>query len=142
MFHLSRSICSMSLRLATIRGETIIWTLQTLKVGHVTNTDIRHVAYPFPTVPLEYTLASLTSGLDPVWASIVMGLLYLLQLPLVVFLFSRRFCGFDDFKGAFVLLMAPLVVMWSARYIPQRLKIYRTIYYRRTCHYICTIVNS
>jgi hypothetical protein len=48
-----------------------------------------------------------------------MGLLYLLQLPLLVFLLSRRFGGFDDFKGAFVLLMAPLVVMWSAWYIPQ-----------------------
>jgi hypothetical protein len=48
-----------------------------------------------------------------------MGLLYLLQLPLVVFLLSRGFGGFDDFRGAFVLLMAPLVVMWSAQYIPQ-----------------------
>jgi hypothetical protein len=34
-------------------------------------------------------------------------------------LLSRRFGGFDDFRGAFVLLMAPLVVIWSAWYIPQ-----------------------
>jgi len=67
-------------------------------------------------VPLEYALTSLLSGLDPVWASVVMGLLYLLQLPLVVVLLSRRFGGFDDFKGAFVLLMAPLAVIWSAWY--------------------------
>ena len=76
----------------------IIWAAQALHAGHVTETAIRHSAYPFPVVPLEYTLVSLMSGLDPVWASVVMGLLYLLQLPLVVFLLSRRFGGFDDFR--------------------------------------------
>ena len=100
-------------------GRDIIWTTQALQAGHVTETAIRSSAYPFPMVPLEYALMSLMSGLDPVWASVVMGLLYLLQLPLVVFLLSRRFGGFDDFRGAFVLLMAPLAVIWSAWYIPQ-----------------------
>ncbi len=97
----------------------IIWAAQALQTGHVTETTVRHLAYPFPMVPLEYALVSLMSELDPAWASVVMGLLYLLQLPLVVFLLSRRFGGFDDFRGAFVLLMAPLVVIWSAWYIPQ-----------------------
>jgi len=97
----------------------ILWATQALQTGHVTETAIRHLAYPFPMVPLEYALVSLMSGLDPAWASVVMGLLYLVQLPLVVFLLSRRFGGFDDFRGAFVLLMAPLVVIWSAWYIPQ-----------------------
>jgi len=97
----------------------ILWATQALQTGHVTETAIRHSAYPFPMVPLEYALVSLMSGLDPVWASVVMGLLYLLQLPLVVFLLSRRFGGFNDFRGVFVLLMAPLAVIWSAWYIPQ-----------------------
>jgi len=97
----------------------IIWAAQALQVGHVTETTIRQSAYPFPMVPLEYALTSLLSGLDPVWVSVVTGFLYLLQLPLVVFLLSRRFGGFDDFRGAFVLLMAPLAVIWSAWYIPQ-----------------------
>ena len=97
----------------------IIWAAQALQAGHVTETAIRHSAYPFPMVSLEYALTSLMSGLDPVWASVVMGLLYLVQLPLVVFLLSRRFGGFDDFRGVFVLLMTPLAVTWSAWYIPQ-----------------------
>jgi hypothetical protein len=97
----------------------ILWATQALQTGHVTETTIRHSAYPFPMVPLEYALVSLMSGLDPVWASVVMGLLYLLQLPLLVFLLSRRFGGFDDFRGVFVLLMAPLAVTWSAGYLPQ-----------------------
>jgi hypothetical protein len=97
----------------------IMWAAQALQVGHITETTIRHSAYPFPMVPLEYALASLMSGLDPAWTSVVMGLLYLVQLPLLVFLLSRRFGGFDDFRGAFVLLMAPLAVIWSAWYIPQ-----------------------
>jgi len=97
----------------------IMWTAQALHAGHVTETTVRHSAYPFPMVPLEYALVSLMSGLDPAWASVVMGLLYLVQLPLLVFLLSRRFGGSDDFRGAFVLLMAPLAVTWSAQYIPQ-----------------------
>jgi hypothetical protein len=97
----------------------IIWAAQALQRGHVTETTIRQSAYPFPMVPLEYALTSLLSGLDPVWVSVVTGLLYLVQLPLLVFLLSRRFGGFDDFKGAFVLLMTPLAIIWSAGYIPQ-----------------------
>jgi len=97
----------------------IIWAVQALQAGHVTETTVRHSAYPFPMIPLEYALLSLMSELDPVWASVVMGLLYLVQLPLLVFLLSRRFGLFDDFRGAFVLLLVPLVVIWSAWYIPQ-----------------------
>jgi len=97
----------------------ILWATQALQTGHVTETTVRHSAYPFPMVPLEYALVSLMSGLDPVWASVVTGTLYLVQLPLLVFLLSRRFGGFDDFRGAFVLLMVPLAVIWSAWYIPQ-----------------------
>jgi hypothetical protein len=97
----------------------IIWTAQALQAGHVTETTVRHSAYPFPMVPLEYALVSLMSGLDLAWVSVIIGLLYLVQLPLLVFLLSRRFGGFDNFKGAFVLLMVSLAVTWSAQYIPQ-----------------------
>jgi len=97
----------------------IIWALQTLKEGHVTKTDIRHIAYPFPMVPLEYTSVSLISGLDPVWSSVVMGLMYLLQLPILVFLLTRRYSGVNDFKGALIFLMAHVVTIWSTWYIPE-----------------------
>ena len=97
----------------------ILWAAQAIRVGHVTETAVKHSAYPFPMVPLEYALMSMVSVLDPVWSSVVMGLLYLLQLPLVVFLLSRRFLGLDDYRGAFILLLVPLAVMWSAVYIPQ-----------------------
>jgi hypothetical protein len=51
----------------------IKWAAQALQAGHVTETAIRHSAYPFPMVPLEYALMSLMSGLDPAWASVVTG---------------------------------------------------------------------
>ena len=97
----------------------IIWASQALQMGHITGTTLRSSAYPFPMVPMTYAVGSLISGLNAVWFSVVTGPLYLLQLPLLVFLLSRRFGGFDDFRGAFVLLMVPLVVIWSAWYIPQ-----------------------
>ena len=97
----------------------IIWASQALQMGYITETTLRDISYPFPMVPMMYAVGSLISGLNAVWFSVVTGLLYLLQLPLLVFLLSRRFGGFDDFRGAFVLLMVPLVVIWSAWYIPQ-----------------------
>jgi len=97
----------------------IIWASQALQMGYITETTLRDISYPFPMVPMMYDVGSLISGLNAVWFSVVTGLLYLLQLPLLVFLLSRRFGGFDDFRGAFVLLMVPLVVIWSAWYIPQ-----------------------
>jgi hypothetical protein len=51
----------------------ILWVAQALQKGHVTETAVRHSAYPFPVVPLEYALVSLNSGLDPAWVSVVTG---------------------------------------------------------------------
>lgn len=97
----------------------IIWASQALQMGYITETTLRDISYPFPMVPMMYAVGSLISGLNAVWFSVVTGLLYLLQLPLLVFLLSRRFGGFDDFRGAFVLLMVPLVVIWSTWHISQ-----------------------
>jgi len=94
----------------------IIWAAQALQVGHVTETTLRHSAYPFPMVPLEYSLVSLMSGLDPVWASVVMGLLYLLQSPLMVFLLPRMSSGFLCLQVSFHSHLTPLVVTWFVWY--------------------------
>jgi hypothetical protein len=94
----------------------IIWTAQALQEGHVTETTLRHSAYPFPVVPLEYTLVSLMSELDPVWASVVMGLLYLLQSPLMVFLLPRMSSGFLCLQVSFHSHLTPLVVTWFVWY--------------------------
>ena len=97
----------------------IIWASRALQMGHVTETVLRHLAYPFPMVPLTYAVGSLISGLNAVWFSVLMGYLYLVQISLLVFLLARRFVGFDDYRGVLLLLMTPLVVIWSAGYIPQ-----------------------
>jgi len=55
----------------------IIWATQALQAGHITETTVRHSAYPFPMGPLEYALVSLMSGLDPAWAITVIDLLVL-----------------------------------------------------------------
>jgi hypothetical protein len=94
----------------------IIWAAQALQAGHVTETAIRHSAYPFPIVPLEYALMSLMSGLDPVWTSVVMGLLYLLHSPLMVFLLSRMSSGFLCLQVSFHSHLTPLVVTWLVWY--------------------------
>ena len=64
----------------------IKWAAQALQWGHVTETTVRHSAYPIPMVQQEYALTSLLSGLDPVQTSVAVGLLYLPQLPLLTFL--------------------------------------------------------
>jgi len=97
----------------------IMWAAQALQRGHVTETTIRQSAYPFPMVPLTYAVGSLISGLNAVWFSVLMGYLYLVQISFLVFLLTRRFVGFDDYRGVLLLLMTPLAVIWSAGYIPQ-----------------------
>ena len=92
----------------------IIWAAQALQAGHITETTLRNSAYPFPVVPLEYALVSLMSELDPAWASVVMGLLYLLQSPLMVFLLSRMSSGFLCVQVSFHSHLTPLVMTCSS----------------------------
>ena len=101
-----------------IQGLSLEDTLDILRSseGDVTETTVRHSAYPFPIVPLEYALASLMSGLDPVWTSVVMGLLYLLHSPLMVFLLSRMSSGFLCLQVSFHSHLTPLVVTWLVWY--------------------------
>jgi len=96
-----------------------IWASHLLNEGYITESGIRHHAYPFPMVPLLYALTSLVSELDVAWTNVVIGLTYLLQLSLLTFLLSRRLTGLADFSGTFLILMAPLAVLWSVWYIPQ-----------------------
>jgi hypothetical protein len=77
----------------------IIWATQALQTRHVTETTVRHSAYPLPMVPLGYALVSLMSELDPAWASVVMGLLL-----------SRMSSGFLCLQVSFHSHLTPLVV--------------------------------
>ena len=96
-----------------------IWAKQILERGSTTETTIRHSAYQLPMVPVLYAILSLVSGSETVWSSVVLGFLYLIYLPIITFLVARRFTGVVSYEAPFLLLMTPLVVIWSVCYIPQ-----------------------
>ncbi len=87
--------------------------------GSITETVIKHSAYPFPVLPLTYTIVSLQTGLDPLWTNVLLGVVYLYLLPISVYLLSQKITKSNNFSGAFLLLTVPLVVVWSIWYIPQ-----------------------
>jgi hypothetical protein len=97
----------------------IIWATQISQLGHIAAATIKQGAYPFPMVPLTYAMLSVTSGMNATWASVVLGLIYLVQLPLLIYLLSRRFTGISSPQASLLLLIAPLAVIWSVWYIPE-----------------------
>ncbi|MGC9107793.1 MAG: hypothetical protein ACP5IE_06365, partial [Infirmifilum sp.] len=94
---------------------------QLIVYGRVSNLTVIHDAYPLPLVPFLYTSLSLVSGVDSLWASVLVGLEYLLLLSLAVFLLSRNVVGVADLLHLSVLLLLsiPVVLTWSTGFIPQ-----------------------
>jgi len=57
-----------------------IWATQIIARGGLKDLTVIHQAYPIPVVSLLYAICSLVTGLDALWSSSVLGLLYLLLL--------------------------------------------------------------
>jgi len=96
-----------------------LWAKQILERGFTANVTIKHPAYQIPMVPLFYVAISLVNGQDAVWSSVILGLLYLIYLPIASFLMAKRLTGVASYEAPFLLLMTPLIVIWSVWYIPQ-----------------------
>ena len=68
----------------------VIQALQIIEKGGVRDLTINHPAYPFPIVPVLYAMHSTTAGLNTLWSSSIIGLLYLILISLWVYLVARR----------------------------------------------------
>ena len=99
----------------------IMWSDETLKSGHYTESRITHTAYYFPMVVLLYTALSLAGGYSPTMASVVVGFLYLFALGIYLFLLLRKLYGQDQYSKTTALLLfsTPMIVIWSVGFIPQ-----------------------
>jgi len=96
-----------------------IQATQIIARGGLKDLTVIHQAYPIPVVPLLYAAYSMVVGLDTLWSSSVLGLLYLLLLALWIYT-SARHAGAKYPHVAVVLALAtPLVVARSVWFIPQ-----------------------
>jgi len=99
----------------------IMWSDETLRSGHYTDSRIAHTAYYFPMVILVYAALSLAGGYSPTMSSVVVGFLYLFALGIYLFLLLKKLYGQGQYNKVVMLLLfsTPLVVIWSVGFIPQ-----------------------
>jgi len=96
-----------------------IQATQVIVRGGLKDLTIIHPAYPIPVVPLLYATYSMVAGLDTLWSSSVLGLLYLLLFALWVYTLARRSGARYPHVAVILALTTPLVVVWSVWFIPQ-----------------------
>jgi len=103
----------------------IMWSEETLRTGHFTESRITHPAYPVPLVVLLYSVTSLIGGFTVIDSSVVIGLLYLFILSVILTALLRRIYGEARRSLSTVLLLlvysTPLITLWSVWFIPQSL---------------------
>ena len=92
---------------------------QIIARGGLEDLTVTHQAYPIPVVPLLYAAYSMVVGLDTLWSSSVLGLLYLLLLALWIYTSARRTGAKYPHVVVVLALATPLVVAWSVWFIPQ-----------------------
>ena len=92
---------------------------QIIERGGLKDLTMAYEAYPLPVVSLLYAIHSISTGLDTLWSSSIMGLVYLLLLSLLVYLVARRFNMEYSHMAVILALITPLIVIWSVWFIPQ-----------------------
>jgi hypothetical protein len=83
-----------------------------------------HIAYTLPLVSLLYAVLSTVEGVDVVWASNIIGLLYLFSIVVAAYLLSRglvRGESDDDSRSqSMVLIISTMIIsVWCVWFIPQ-----------------------
>lgn len=92
---------------------------QIVERGGLRDLTIVHSAYPLPVVSLLYVIHSMVSGLNTLWSSSVVGLLYLLLTTLWVYILAKRLSKVYLHIAVLLALVNPSVVFWSVCFIPQ-----------------------
>ena len=95
-----------------------IQATQVIARGGLKDLTVIHPAYPIPVVPLLYAVHSMVAGLDTLWSSSALGLLYLLLLALWIYTLARRSGARYPHVAVILALTTPLVVVWSVWFIP------------------------
>ncbi|MFZ8788063.1 MAG: hypothetical protein ACO2OZ_00140 [Acidilobaceae archaeon] len=66
-----------------------------------------------------YAVYSMVVGLNTLWSSSVMGILYLMLIALWVYVLAKRTAGVYPHIAVLLALTTPLIVVWSVQFIPQ-----------------------
>jgi len=92
---------------------------QIIERGGLHGLTIIHQAYPFPVISFLYAMQSLVAGLNTLWSSSILGLLYLFLLALFVYYLSKNFSTTYHHIAVLLILTISLAVIWSVWFIPQ-----------------------
>jgi len=83
-----------------------------------------HIAYTLPLVPLLYVVVSTIGGVDVLWASNIVGLLYIFSIVVAAYLLSKSLLrgeSDDDSRmHSTVLIISTMIIsVWCVWFIPQ-----------------------
>jgi len=85
--------------------------------------DISHGAYPLSIVPTLYSTLSLVLGMSPVYASALMGAIYVVLVASLSFSISKKIgpkiSSFSSFMVILATLSIPLISLWGVWFIPE-----------------------
>jgi len=93
--------------------------LQIIERGGLTNLTIDHPAYPLPVVPILYATYSIATGLNTLWSSSIIGLVYLVLISLWIYIVVKRSGLVYPHLPIVLLHTVPLIIMWSVWFVPQ-----------------------
>jgi hypothetical protein len=96
-----------------------IKAMQIVERGGLRNLTIVEEVYPFPLVSLLYAVYSIVVGINTLWSSSIVGILYLLLLILWIHVLSNKLNTGYHRVASLLALSAPLVIVWSVWFIPQ-----------------------
>jgi len=92
---------------------------QIIERGGLRDLTIVHEAYPFPLVSLLYAIYSIVAGSNILWSSTTVGVVYLFLLILWIHVLSNKLNTEYHRVASLLALSTPLVIVWSAWFIPQ-----------------------
>jgi len=93
--------------------------LQIVERGGIRDLTITFSPYSLPIVPVLYAMHSIMTGLNTLWSSNIIGIIYLILLSLWIYMAARRFDMYNLHVAVILALSLSLIVIWSAGFIPQ-----------------------
>jgi hypothetical protein len=93
----------------------------TIKNGSISG--VGNQAYEIPIVPILYSAISLVLNISPIYASALIGILYMFIIASFAFLISRKISGNVNTVSSFLVVLLvvsiPLISIWSVGFVPE-----------------------
>jgi len=96
-----------------------IQATQIIERGRLRDLTVIYEAYPFPLVSVLYAVYSMIIGLNTLWSSSFIGIIYLLLLTMWIHISVKNYGSRYSHIAVILAITTPLIVVWSVWFLPQ-----------------------